>query len=95
MTKLVNRASGKRLAEVQTAQQAAFLAAFRLHGTILHAALAAEVGRTTVYEWLKRDAVSPPHSAMLLMTSQISSNVRRSDAAWNESRSRCLATCRS
>lgn len=34
---------------------AAFLEAFRVEGTILHAAAAANVGRSTIYEWLKAD----------------------------------------
>ena len=49
-------ASGKRLSQVQAGQKTAFLDAFRVEGTILHAAIAAEVGRTTVYEWLKSDS---------------------------------------
>jgi hypothetical protein len=38
------------------ARKAAFLAAFRVTGTILHAAATAEVSRSTVYLWLSDDA---------------------------------------
>lgn len=49
------KGSGQRLPEVEAARKAAFLEAFRIEGTILHAAAAAEVGRTTIYSWLKGD----------------------------------------
>lgn len=48
-------ANGRAQAEVRAAQKAAFLAAFPLTGTILRAAEAADVGRTTVYDWIEAD----------------------------------------
>lgn len=47
--------SGQRTAGVIAGQKAAFVAAFRECGTILHAAAAAQVGRSTIYDWLKTD----------------------------------------